>query len=351
VKGPLPWFLLPLMVPASRIYGGIIAHRNARFDRGQGVERIDRPVISVGNLTTGGVGKSPMVAWIARQLMEQRCEPVITMRGYGARGGEMSDEQAEYRELLPEVHVVAHANRAAALRKYLPEHRDVKCVILDDGFQHRQLHRDLDLVLIDATANTFNDRLLPAGNLREPVMSLRRADAVIVTHAKSIDNDLARLIEKHHGNPPIAWTRHRWTHLDVFDHEASANPEEVSWLDDKRVLTLLGVGKPESVIRQLKAQGAKVITSVPAGDHERFARSKLARVRGLCDGCGALVVTGKDWVKIRSLIDVKAWPVPIVVPRLAIEFLAGEQDVRGRIGHVVRGVVAEPDGARRSVAR
>jgi tetraacyldisaccharide 4'-kinase len=212
-RSPLPRALRPVTVPASRIYGMIVAARNRRFDRGQGVQRIDRPVISIGNLTTGGTGKTPIVTWFAREMLAAGHHPAIAMRGYNARPGQLSDEQAEYGELLPDVPVVANPDRVTALREFLPQHPEVDCVLLDDGFQHRQLHRDLDLVLIDAEAGTLRDELLPAGNLREEVGELRRADGVIVTHAKEVDAELAREIERWHGRPPIAWAKHRWKGL------------------------------------------------------------------------------------------------------------------------------------------
>ena len=175
---PLPRVCLPLTIPASWVYRSAIALRNRRYDR-NGVERISVPVISVGNITTGGVGKTPMVAWLARQLLEAGHRPAICMRGYGSSRTQRSDEEMEYEAILPEVAVVADPNRAAAARRHLSRHPETDCLLLDDGFQHRQLHRDLDLVLLDATVHLPAERMLPAGHLREPVGNLQRADAVI----------------------------------------------------------------------------------------------------------------------------------------------------------------------------
>ncbi len=319
-----------------------MAARNRRYDRGAGVQRVDRPVISIGNISTGGTGKTPMVAWIARQLMEAGAEPVIAMRGYAARPGEMSDEQAEYRQVLPDPHVVANPDRATALREFLTEHADVRCVILDDGFQHRQLHRDLDLGLIDATAGTFGDRLLPVGNLREPLEGLARADAVIVTHAGQRDERLEQEIVRHHGVPPIAWARHEWEGLLGLESDGRpGRPLDLDWLRGARVLTMLGIGKPQSVIEQIEAHGATVAVNIPARDHERYDRQKLTIARGLCGGCDAMVVTLKDWVKIRDRIAKSRenpWPCPIIVPALAIQVIDGEAALRRMVlDAVIRG--------------
>jgi tetraacyldisaccharide 4'-kinase len=331
--GPLPAFLSPITVPLSRAYGRVIAMRNARFDRGTGVVRFDRPVISIGNITTGGTGKTPMTAWIARQLMAQGCKPVIAMRGYAAKSGEMSDEQAEYRELLPDVDVLAAPDRAAALREYLPAHPEAKCILLDDGFQHRQIHRDLDLVLLDAGADTFNQRMLPAGHLREPLVNLNRADAVIVTHAdadfsKSEVSSLRSQIEELLGKSPVAWSRHQWIELSVMTSDGQTQIQSASWLRNKRVVTMLGIGRPSSVTDELERRGARIMANIPAADHERFDRAKVTTARGLCDGCDALVATAKDWVKLRSLIDLEHWPSAIIVPRLEIDVFDGESALK-----------------------
>jgi tetraacyldisaccharide 4'-kinase len=196
-------------------------------------------------------------------------------------------------------------------------------VLLDDGFQHRRLHRDLDLVLVDARRADPGARLLPAGYLREPASALRRADAVIITHAEAVDETLAERIKAHHGRPPLAWTRHVWTGLTIHDPKAGPQTISVDGLAGKRVLTMLGVARPEAILGRLADAGATVAVNVSVGDHERYTAAALERVRRLADGLDAVVLTGKDWVKVRSLIDLDAWPAPIVVPELAVEVFEG----------------------------
>ncbi|MHC4129055.1 MAG: tetraacyldisaccharide 4'-kinase, partial [Planctomycetota bacterium] len=181
MSGPLPGYLGALAVPASWLYGLAVAVRNRRFAHGDRVTAVGVPVVSVGNITAGGAGKTPTVTWMAAWLRAAGHNPAIAMRGYMARPDEPGDEQQEHVARLPDIHVVADPDRVGALRAFLPAHPDVDCVLLDDGFQHRHLHRDLDLVLIDATRDTMTDRLLPRGYLREPLSNLRRADAVVVT--------------------------------------------------------------------------------------------------------------------------------------------------------------------------
>ncbi|MEE8155296.1 MAG: tetraacyldisaccharide 4'-kinase [Phycisphaerales bacterium] len=348
MSGPLPGLLAPVTISASWFYRLAIRARNARFDRGVGVATVDRPVISVGNLTTGGVGKTPMVMWLAEMLTKHRHRPVIAMRGYGSTRGEPSDEEAEYLDRLGNVPVVADPARAAALGSFLPQHPEIDCVLLDDGFQHRQIARRLDLVLIDASRETFSDRLLPGGHLREPVRNLKRADAVVVTRAERADESLAALIQRYHGKPPIAWSRHVWTRLDLVTPKPSY--VGVDWLVRKRVLTMLGVGHPRFIVRQVEAAGAVVALEVPARDHQRYDRAKLAAARDLCRGVDAMVMTAKDWVKVRRLIDLETWPVPVVIPRLAIEVFHGA----GELENLVLAAVANsatPPGPRAGSSR
>jgi tetraacyldisaccharide 4'-kinase len=319
--------------PAALGYRLAVARRNRGFDRGRGIERLGVRVISVGNLTAGGVGKTPMVRWIVERLRREGHHPLIGMRGYGARAGEVGDEEAEYRRLLPGVAVVAHPRRAEAIGAALRTRQDVDVVVLDDGFQHRQLHRDLDIVLVDGRADTLADRPLPLGWLREPTTALRRADAVVVTHMRAADDDLAAAIERVHGRPPIAWCDHAWDGFERHDggtsDESASHDEPVptTWIAGRRIVTLLGIGRPERVRQRLDALGASVVADLPARDHQvydqRTVRSLAVSVAD-AGGAEAVVMTGKDWVKMERMLASDPLPVPILVPRLGLEFAEGQ---------------------------
>src|SRR5881394_190373 len=143
----------PLGPVAAAVYGAAISLRNRRFDRGKGVVTFDRPVVSVGNLSVGGTGKTPMVLHLARVLTEAGHRPCVAMRGYGAADGQKADEAREYHRAIRNLPVVAQPDRTLGLIELFgTEHgSEVDCVILDDGFQHRQIARQYDIVLIDAT--------------------------------------------------------------------------------------------------------------------------------------------------------------------------------------------------------
>ena len=317
-------------IPATWAYRAAIGWRNKRYDRGKGVERIDRPVISVGNITVGGTGKTPMVAAIVDMLLEAGHHPVIAMRGYGASDGQMSDEESELVDQFSQVPVIANPDRVSTLREFFadPANDQYDCVVLDDGFQHRQLHRDVDLVLIDATQNTFQDSILPAGRLREPLDNLSRADAVIVTRSNEVNSTLSYTIKKYHNRLPLAWARHTWTGVQIFGPDARQGT--TTWFDKKRVVTMTGVGNPKAVEEQISDAGAMVRRKFPVRDHQKYDEEMLQPVREACSHpqIDGFVVTAKDWVKLRELIAWETWPVDVVVPQVKVEFIDGNDALR-----------------------
>ena len=170
-----------LLAAAEPAYAGVMTARNRLFDRGaKRIHRLPRPVISIGNLTTGGTGKTPAVQWLVRALQERGHRPGILTRGYRKEAGAASDEEELLRESLG-VPVVANADRVRGAATLLERTPAVTTFVLDDGFQHRRVAREADVVLIDATNPFGYDHVLPRGLLREPVVGLARAHLVILT--------------------------------------------------------------------------------------------------------------------------------------------------------------------------
>ena len=320
---------------ASRVYAAAINWRNRRFDRGHGISRVDRRVISVGNLSMGGTGKTPMVRWLLEHLSMMGSQPAVVTRGYGAKPGRDADEVLEYRDANPDTPIFVGGDRAAVLRSELPDHPEVDCIVMDDGFQHRALHRDLDLVLISAHEPLDAGHVIPAGRLREPPSSLRRADAVIVTGSRVIDGKLAARIESFHGQPPIAWCSHAWSSLTIMEADR-VREVEIDWLHRRRVVVRLGIGSPETVRSQLRVLGAVVANERPARDHQPFSQAEASFLSEVLDA-DAILMTAKDWVKARDVLDLNRLKVPIVVPRLELRFLEGE----AALGQLVHDAVAD----------
>ena len=324
MNGPLPAVLAPLAWPASLVYGAAVRLRNARLDR-LGGWRAPMPVVSVGNITAGGTGKSPMVRWVIETLRAMGRSPAIATRGH--RGGLVSDEVLEHREAMPGLPIAVGADRVAAIKALLRDGQAIDAIVLDDGFQHRAMARDLDLVLVDATRPGLDGALLPAGWLREPASNLRRASAVVVTRATRVDEALARRIESLHGRAPIAWTSHAWTGVRV--HSGGADrAEPVAWLHGGRLAVWAGVGNPQALHAQVLQSGAKVVHAPALRDHHAY---DIEGVRALLEqaskaGADAVLCTPKDWVKVRGLLP--ASYLPVVRPELALTCLQGGEALR-----------------------
>jgi tetraacyldisaccharide 4'-kinase len=359
--GPLPGVLGGLL---SVPYRWAIARRNRRFDRGRGVIRFDRVVVSVGNLSVGGTGKTPMVKTIVGWLLAAGHRPVIAMRGYGsaagwrrggspwvgglaAGAGEESDEAAEYRREFPHVPVVAQPDRAAGLIRRFGQEFDEglepsDCIVLDDGFQHRRIARDVDIVLIDAMRGPLEDRLLPAGWLREPPASLRRSTHTVITHAEAVApadvSGLAAQVERTSGRPP-AVTRHAWASVRVVAGQRERN-EPIGWMDGRRVLAVCAIGNPGAFLRAARER-ARVVGEIVLRDHDPYGPAALRRIaaaaagrEGAGAGAEAILTTEKDWTKLSR----HELGLPVAVPRLELSFDRGAQELRGAIiGAVERG--------------
>lgn len=330
VRSALAW---PLARVGERVYRRELARRNRRFDAGRGVVTIDRPVISVGNLSVGGTGKTPMVRLVVSWLLEGGHRPAIAMRGYKARGG-ISDEAEDHREAFGgSVPVVAQPDRLTGLLRLFAEEegRRVDVVVLDDGFQHRRIARQLDLVLIDGTRDPFRDRCLPAGRLREPTDALSRASAVVITHSELLAPGAAgALRESIRGvfDGLIVEGEHAWESLRVIER-GEERTEALGWLKGKSVAAACAIGHPGAFLEGVRrATGRGVERAEVFADHHPLNRRAAERIARAAAGCQAVVVTEKDWVKLRRF---GGWACPVVVPRLAIRLSQGGEALRGLV--------------------
>ncbi|MFT5423536.1 MAG: tetraacyldisaccharide 4'-kinase [Phycisphaerales bacterium] len=337
-RGPVPGVLGRLAEP---LYRYEIGRRNRVYDKGRGVTRLDRVVISVGNLSVGGTGKTPTVRLILRWLQEAGRQPCVAMRGYKSTPSTESDEAAAHRRAFPTMPIVAQPDRIAGLRALFETQvgRAVDVVVLDDGFQHRRLARDLDLVLIDATRDPFADRLLPAGWLREPIASLGRASAVILTHAELVSPEaLARvsgLVERAHGKPPIAATRHEWDELDVLD-DSGPPVRPVSILRGKRAMAVCAIGNPRGFLASARgAVGDGTLLEIALPDHDPFKPAMIERIieQAREHEVQVLITTDKDWSKLAEVSEDR-WPCQVARPRLRLGFEHGEDALRALVSRV-----------------
>ncbi len=285
--------------------------------------RLERPVISVGNLTVGGTGKTPAVAWIARWLRDRDIQVALLSRGYGADDNRQNDEALLLEELLPDVPHLQGPNRVETGKTAIEE-LESQLLLLDDGFQHRALARDLDLVLMDATCPLGYGYLLPRGLLREPVRGLNRAQALLLTRCDQVEPaklaELRSWLTRQFPNLPVVLSRHQVVGLA---REGQEELSPVSELAGKSVAAFSGIGRPEAFIRTLEQLGAKVIAQRVFPDHFAYDRDSVRDLRLWASSQpeGTVVVcTRKDLVKLR-MSDLGGRP--LFAPHVELEILEG----------------------------
>mgnify|MGYP000296263678 CR=1 FL=1 len=290
------------LTPASALFSAVVARRNRRFDAGVGVKSIGLPAISVGNLTVGGTGKTPVAAWCARTLQEMGGRPAIVMRGYG------DDEWRVHALLNPDVPVETDADRVRGMVS--ASLRGADCAVLDDAFQHRRAVREADLVLIAADAWTGHVRTLPTGPWREPLTALRRASVAVIT-AKSASAERVEQVQLaiRAAAPavPIAVVgivpeRLRLASGDGALWVLDDTSEPLELLSGRRITAVSAIGDPASFERQLSTLGA-TLRAHRFRDHHAFSHADVARILASVDRDGMVVCTLKDAVKLAPL-----WP-------------------------------------------
>ena len=329
---PVAAWAMPLAVPASVAYGAVVRARNALWSMGIGVGRAQKPVVSIGNIVAGGTGKSPMSRLVAQWMLDAGVRPLLATRGYGAVQG-IADEVEEFKALVPDAAVVVDASRRRGIAAAISTGERFDAVLLDDGFQHRALARDLDVVLIDAQRPCLDDWLLPAGWLREPTTALRRAGAIVVTQADDVDDALSARIESIAGRAPIAWCRLEPRTLDM--HRGTTVAEQpFAWLKGRSVVVWAGLANPERVVSAVRAQGASVRSAPRLRDHQPYDQALLRQLLEQARGVDAIVVTGKDWPKLAGRIP--PFAPPIAVLRAGWRFAEGEAALRSTILRVVK---------------
>ena len=313
-----PHSLRQALWPLGLLYGSVAAVRNGLFAIGwQRVHKLPAPVISVGNLTVGGTGKTPMVAWLCALAKQQGKVPGVLARGYGrAPGAELNDEGMLLQQRLPWLRQEQDPDRVAAGHRLVKKGADF--IVLDDGFQHRRLHRDLDVVCLDARLPFSNGYCLPAGDLREFRSGLRRADCLLLTRAGSLEREqikarVDRLREIAGKDLPMHACEHEPTDL-VRQPDGSCEP--ATSLHGRRVVLLSAIAKPQSFRATVLSLGAQVAFEIVHRDHHRFTSAEVTAAAAKASDLDAmLVTTEKDDARL-SGFDVERY-----VLRIDLRFL------------------------------
>jgi len=329
-------FLLRII---SLFYAVVVVVRNCLYDIGWlKIHRAGRPVICVGNITAGGTGKTPLVIWLCNLLSEKKKTVVLT-RGYkSSKNHENSrvylDEPQLLKESCPNVEVIVNSDRVAGVTEGIKKY-EAEIFVMDDGFQHRRLYRDIDIVTIDATEPFGYSRLLPAGLLREPIKALRRTDAVVLTRTDQVDksqlNKIEEQIMKMNKELVVARTVHRVMSIKRTDGEEI----KLEQLKGKRVFAFCGIGNPGSFMTTLSNLGAEVVGEKIYNDHYHYGQADIREFLGLAERTNAelILTTQKDFSKI----DLKRYKLRdedekrFVYLEIELCFKSGEEKIRALI--------------------
>jgi tetraacyldisaccharide 4'-kinase len=315
---------------AAAAYRAALTARSASYRIGLLSTRgLPVPVISVGNVTVGGTGKTPLAEVVLLALREMGARPALISRGYGRRtrgvrivadGGGLrlgardgGDEPVLLAERLPGVPIVVGESRyeagAVAVRTCFAD-----ALVLDDGFQHRTLYKDLEIVVVSGSAPWGNGRLFPRGSLREPLSALKRAGLVVVTNPPTAasTSDIAHELRLRSSAATVLSGAYHPTSLRRGDHVRAEAPEA---LHGRKVLMLAGLAAPGGFIATAEGLGAEVAGLAEFADHHWYTPGDLARVAARVreTGAEAVLTTEKDWVRLREmpLGDVPFWVLSV----------------------------------------
>ena len=317
---------------ASKPYALAMALRRRLYRWGVfGSQAVGAPVISVGNLTTGGTGKTPMVAWLVGQLRKAGREVAILSRGYRARAGRADEAEMLFKQTG--VPVVVNADRVSGGRSAVEAGADV--LVMDDGFQHRRLKRDLDIVLIDATNPFGHGHVLPRGLLRERPSALRDAGVIVITRCDLVAAAEVEALRDRLGRLAPRAEVCLAGHVPTAVIAPAGRRAPASALAGRKVLAVCGIGNPDAFFETVARSGAEVVGRIAFDDHAAYDAAAAARIASAAGNAGAeiLVTTAKDRVRIE---DPSALGAPLWTLEVAIGLTEGEGTLNERVNEVLR---------------
>ena len=300
-----------LLTPAELAYGAAVSVRGRFYDWGIfPAEDFSVPVLSVGNLTVGGTGKTPISAWFARRILDRGVTPAIVLRGYG--GGETIVHQ----RLNEDVPVITAPDRARGIREAIA--KGVGAIVLDDAFQHRRARRDADVLLVNADAWGRGPRLLPAGPWREPLRSARRASLIVITR-KIADRATVEDVKRALGNvaPRVPIASVQLVPLELRS-TATGQALPLQAVHGADLTAIAAIAHPDSFFKQLTELGA-VVRPISFPDHHAFTADEARDLAAQASNSDFVVCTLKDAVKLESLWPAEAGSLWYVSQRLRIE--------------------------------
>jgi tetraacyldisaccharide 4'-kinase len=345
-----------LLSPLSWVYGAGVRLRNTSFNHGVlKAKEAGVPVISIGNLTAGGTGKTPLVEYLVEIFLARGKRVAVVSRGYGrasrgvytvSTGGgavvdarEGGDEPVQIATKFPAAIVIVGEKKREAVRRAVDE-CGAEVIVLDDGFQHRQLVRSADIVLIDARCDITKERLLPAGRRREPLSALRRADLVVLSRIGSRSAAVPWVPALHRFyNGPMVWSAMRHA---GFVRAVDRTPVEPQSIAEARAFVFSGIADHDGFLNDVRAVGVSVAGDRRFVDHHPYTESDLESIESDARDAGASVkiTTEKDLVRLLAVAALKERivdPGTLYVLPVTVEILKGEEHLDALLTRVLTG--------------
>jgi tetraacyldisaccharide 4'-kinase len=346
-KGWLRLILSPLLIPVSLVYGIVVLLRNILFDK-QFLRSVqfDFPVISVGNITVGGTGKTPHVEYLLA-LLSDKYRTAMLSRGYkrktsgfilageGAQPTEIGDEPFQVYSKFSNVSVAVDSNRVNGIKELKKSVKNLQAVVLDDAFQHRFVKAGLSIVLVDYTRPVFNDYLLPFGNLRESMRGLQRADIIVITkvpeNIELEESDYWRKKLRLRAQQNLFFTNYEYQDMaPVYDKTSKEIKFSTLLKKSTKIILLTGIANPKPIEEYLNATGL-ISESIQYQDHHEYRqydiKNILRKFDTICDENKIIITTEKDAVKLRNINDLPlSFTNNIYYLPIRVKFLFGKKE-------------------------
>ncbi len=317
-----------MLVVFSFFYRLAVTLRNRLYDKSiLKTAKVPAAVVSIGNITTGGTGKTPLVAWLCNYFTDRNIKTAVLTRGYKIKDSVFADEPAMLAKAAEETKIIVNPDRIAGAEKAINEY-NAKLLIMDDGFQHRKLARDVDIVAVDATEPFGYEKLLPAGLLREPLDSLKRADAVVITRSNQNSPEKIDEIKKRISQikPDIVFTAAVHKPLCIKLIKDSQMP--LNELAGRKIYAFCGIGNPNSFFQTLSDMALNIVGTKVYNDHHRYTDADIAAIYEDARYKQAEIVltTHKDWVKT-ALLCIDKFEIPFAALMIELEFIDGQENI------------------------
>jgi len=326
---------------AAAGYSSIVGLRNFLYSSGWlRTHRVDATVLSVGNITTGGTGKTPLVIWLCKFLQQRQIQCAVLTRGYKTHTQRQAtmDEPAILTESCPQAKVFVNPSRVEAAAEAVNKF-GAKVLVMDDGFQHRRLHRDLDIVTIDGTCPFGYGKLLPAGLLREPVASLKCADAAVLTRCdQTTHTQLGRLESKLQLiNPDMIIAKS--IHNPICAKSLAGEEITIEQLRNRKIFAFCGIGNPDAFLNTISNSGANLVGSKIYNDHYHYTGSDIDDIHSQANRLEADLILSTQKDHTQYAIRNTRYEIPFAYLAVELKFLAGEDKLKELIEDALAGKI------------